>query len=55
MRSKAVTAWRPRTGRSEGRTAARWADDIVGIAGRAWIGPAQERRDWYEKREGYAK
>lgn len=52
--SKAVTEWRPRTGRrSVARPAARWADDIVAIAGRTWMRLAQERGDWHKRREAY--
>ena len=40
--SKVVTEWRPRTEkRSVGRPVARWANDIVAIAGIPWMRQAQ--------------
>lgn len=42
--SKAVFLWRPSTYKKNvGYLTARWVDDIVVIAGRPWIGLAQER------------
>ena len=54
--SKAVTEWRPSNGkRSVGRPAARWADDIVAIAGVTWMRLAQDRGAWHKQREAYTQ
>lgn len=50
--TKAVTEWWSRDGRRyRGRPPARWSDDLVKVAGRQWLGLAQDRNKWREQEE----
>ncbi|KAL0832165.1 hypothetical protein ABMA28_001622 [Loxostege sticticalis] len=51
-----VLEWRPRTGRrSVGRPPTRWTDDLVKVAGGAWMRAAQDRVLWKSLGEAYVQ
>ncbi|GBP80869.1 Acidic repeat-containing protein [Eumeta japonica] len=51
-----TTIWQGPLGkRNVSRPAKRWADDIIKIAGRAWINLAKDREIWKEKEEALPK
>lgn len=53
---KRVLEWRPRLGkRSVGRPQARWSDDLQRVAGRNWMGRAEDRAQWRAMGETYVQ
>ncbi|KAL0852521.1 hypothetical protein ABMA27_017001 [Loxostege sticticalis] len=51
-----VLEWRPRAGRrSVGRPPTRWTDDLVKVAGGAWMRAAQDRILWKSLGEAYVQ
>ncbi len=51
-----VLEWRPRAGRrSVGRPPTRWTDDLVKVAGRAWMRAAQDRALWKALEEAFVQ
>ncbi|KPJ09972.1 hypothetical protein RR48_05835 [Papilio machaon] len=55
--TKQVTLWSgPGRGkRKRGRPKARWIDDIVKIAGKAWMRTAADRDKWRNMEEAYTQ
>jgi len=51
-----TTFWTPPYGkRRVGRPSTRWADEIVGAAGRDWASQARQREEWADLVEAYTQ